>query len=110
MVGLEDATIQSIETTLRCPLLDVCRGGNFCGIQLQLPQANHQQPFAGTQLTLLDIELVQAVNMANCWSTRTAQGKQLKRCSPLSHRSRGSTASLPQRGHVTPSGQRTCRK
>ena len=49
-------------------------------------------------------------NMANCWPKRTAQGTQLKRCRPLSHRSRGSTALLPQRGHVTPSGQRTWRK
>jgi hypothetical protein len=39
-----------------------------------------------------------------------AQGAQLKRCSSLSHRSRGLTASLPQRGHLMPLGQRTCRK
>ena len=43
------------------------------------------------------IELVQSVNMANCWPKRAAQGTQLKRCRPLSHRSRDSTAALPQR-------------
>src|SRR5215831_13454833 len=48
--------------------------------------------------------------MANCWPKRAAQGPQLKRRRPWSHRSRDSTASLPQRGHVTPSGQRNCRK
>jgi hypothetical protein len=53
MVRLIDATIQQITTTLRCPLLDVSGCGNFCGVQLQLPQTNHQQPFEGTQLALL---------------------------------------------------------
>src|SRR5215831_9901490 len=56
------------------------------------------------------IELVQSVNMANCWPKRAAQGTQLKRCRPLSPRSRDSTAALPQRGHMTPLGQRNCRK
>ena len=64
--------------------------------------SNHSR---GRNLLSSKIELVQSVNMANCWPKRTAQGTQLKRCSPLSHRSRGSTASLPQRGRVTPSGQ-----
>jgi hypothetical protein len=54
MVRLVDATIQQIATTLRCPLLDVSGCGNFCGVQLQLLQANHQQPFVGTQLALLE--------------------------------------------------------
>jgi pyrroloquinoline quinone (PQQ) biosynthesis protein C len=44
------------------------------------------------------------------WPEGAVQCTQLKRCSPLSHRSRSSTASLPQRGHVTPSGQCNCRK
>src|SRR5712691_2394575 len=52
MVRLVDATIQQIDTTLRCPLLDISGGGNFGGVQLQLPQADHQQPFEGPQLTL----------------------------------------------------------
>ena len=43
-------------------------------------------------------------------SKRAAQGTQLQRCRPLSHRSRDSTAALPQRGHLTPAGQRTWRK
>src|SRR6266571_4401761 len=54
MVRLIDATIQPIDTPLRCPLLDVSGGGNVCGVQLQVPQANHEQPFDGTQLTLLE--------------------------------------------------------
>src|SRR4030095_11538085 len=54
MVRLVDAPIQQIDTPLRCPLLDVSSGGNFCGVQLQLPQAHHQQPFAGTQLALFE--------------------------------------------------------
>src|SRR4030095_15343183 len=59
--------------------------------------SNHSR---GLNLLSAKIELVQSVHMANCWSKRTAQGTQLKRCSPLSHRSRGSTASLPQREPV----------
>src|SRR5262249_20628252 len=35
------------------PLLDISSCSNFGGVQLQLPQANHQQPFGGTQLALL---------------------------------------------------------
>src|SRR5215475_4159933 len=69
--------------------------------------SNHSE---GRNLLSSKIDLVQSVNKANCWPKRPAQGTQLKRCSPLSHRSRGSTASLPQRGHMTPAGQRTCRK
>src|SRR5262245_56575868 len=69
--------------------------------------SNHS---TGRNLLSSKIELVQSVNMANCWPKRPAQGTQLKRCSPLSHRSRGSTASLPQRGHVPPAGQRNWRK
>src|SRR2546422_6872617 len=53
MVRLVDAAIQQIDTPLRCPLLDVSGGGNFGGVQLQLPQADHHQPFEGTQLALL---------------------------------------------------------
>ena len=69
--------------------------------------SNHSR---GLNLLSSKIELVQSVNMANCWPKRAAQCTQLKRCSPLSHRSRDSTASLPQRGHLTPLGQRNCRK
>ena len=47
MVRLVEATIQSMETPLRGPLLDSSGGGNVCGVQLQLPQAHHQQPFQG---------------------------------------------------------------
>src|SRR5262245_23515563 len=54
MVRLVNAAIQSIDTPLRGPLLDVSSGGNFGGVQLQLPQANHQQPFKGAQLALLE--------------------------------------------------------
>src|SRR5262245_22448278 len=54
MVRLVDATIQQIDTPLRCPLLDISSGGNFGGVQLQLPQADHQQPFEGTQLAFLE--------------------------------------------------------
>src|SRR5437867_132145 len=54
MVRLIDATIQHIATPRRCPLLDVRGGGNVCGVQLQVPQANHEQPFDGTQLALLE--------------------------------------------------------
>src|SRR5215813_5200307 len=53
MVRLVDATIEQVDTPLRCPLLDVSSGGNFGGVQLQLPQADHEQPFEGTQLALL---------------------------------------------------------
>ncbi len=52
MVRVVDATIQQIDTTLRCPLLDISGGGNFCGVELQWPQADHQQPFERLQLTL----------------------------------------------------------
>src|SRR6266487_6322526 len=38
MVRFVDATIQQINTPLRCPLLDISGGGNFGGVQLQLPQ------------------------------------------------------------------------
>jgi hypothetical protein len=69
--------------------------------------SNHSR---GLNVLSSKIELVQSVHMANCWPQRTAQGTQLKRCRPLSHRSRGSTAALRQRGHVTPSGQRNWRK
>src|SRR2546426_9262625 len=54
MVRLINATIQQIATPLCCPLLDVSSCGNFYGVQLQLPQAHHQQPFAGTQLALFE--------------------------------------------------------
>src|SRR5712692_750802 len=54
MVRLVDATIQQIDTTLRCPLLDISSGGNFCGVQLPWPQADPQQPFEGPQLALLE--------------------------------------------------------
>ena len=54
--------------------------------------------------------LVPSVPMAHGGPTRTAQAHQWKRCRPLSHRARGSTASLRPRGHVMPSGQRHCRK
>jgi hypothetical protein len=51
---LNSLTIQQIDTPLRCPLLDISGSGNFCRVQLQWPQANHQQPFAGPQLALLE--------------------------------------------------------
>src|SRR5262249_14263551 len=54
MVGLKDATIQQVDTPLRRPLLDISGGGNFGGVQLQLPQAHHHQPFKGAQLALLE--------------------------------------------------------
>src|SRR4029434_7613148 len=45
MVRFVDAPIQQINTTLRCPLLDISGSGNFGSVQLQLPQTDHQQPF-----------------------------------------------------------------
>src|SRR5919202_6546372 len=54
MVRLVDAAIQQIDTPLRGPLLDISGSGNFGGVQLQLPQAHHQQPFKGSQLALLE--------------------------------------------------------
>jgi hypothetical protein len=54
MVRFVDAAIQQIDTPLRCPLLDISGGGNFSGVQLQLPQADHQQPFERPQLTLCE--------------------------------------------------------
>ena len=54
MVRLVDATIQQIATPLRCPFLDVSGCGNFGGVQLQLPQANYEQPFERTQLALFE--------------------------------------------------------
>jgi hypothetical protein len=54
MVCLVDATIEQIDTPLRRPLLDVSRCSNVCGVQLQLPQAHHQQPFAWTQLAFFE--------------------------------------------------------
>src|SRR5215831_16067262 len=54
MVGLVNATIEHIDTPLCGPLLDISGGGNFCGVQLQLPQANDQQPVEGPQLALLE--------------------------------------------------------
>jgi hypothetical protein len=54
MVGLEDAPIQSMDTSLRGPRLDISGGGNCGSVQLQLPQAHDQQPFKGAQLTLLE--------------------------------------------------------
>jgi preprotein translocase subunit SecY len=37
VVCLEDTTIQQVDTSLRCSLLDISSGGNFGGVQLQLP-------------------------------------------------------------------------
>src|SRR5215510_3541372 len=54
MVGLVNATIEQIDTPLRGPLLDISGGGNFGGVQLQLPQAHHQQPVEGPQLALFE--------------------------------------------------------
>src|SRR5215831_10252714 len=54
MVRFVNATIQQVDTPLRGPLLDISSSGNFGGVQLQLPQAHHQQPFGGTQLALLE--------------------------------------------------------
>ena len=57
MVRLVDATIEQIDTPLRGPFLDISGGGNFGGVQLQLLQAQHQQPFKGTQLALFEDRL-----------------------------------------------------
>src|SRR5215510_4011407 len=54
MVGLVNATIEQIDTPLRGPFLDISSGGKVCGVQLQLPQANDQQPVKGPQLALLE--------------------------------------------------------
>src|SRR5215471_11392865 len=54
MVRLVNAPIQQIDTALRCALLDVRSCSNLCGIQLQLPQAHHQQPVEGPQLAFLE--------------------------------------------------------
>src|SRR5439155_18259750 len=54
MVRLVDTTIEQIDTPLRRPLLDVSSCSNVGGVQLQLPQAHHQQPFEGTQLALFE--------------------------------------------------------
>src|SRR5215470_3384435 len=54
MIRLVDAPIQQIDTSLCCSLLDVSSCSNLCGVQLQLPQANHQQPVEGPQLALLE--------------------------------------------------------
>src|SRR5919109_214904 len=54
MVRLVNATIEQIDTPLRRPLLDISSCSNFGGVQLQLPQAHHQQPFEGTQLALFE--------------------------------------------------------
>src|SRR4029453_12813868 len=54
MIRLVDAPIQQIGTSLRCSLLDVSSCSNLCGVQLQLPQANHEQPAEGPQLALLE--------------------------------------------------------
>src|SRR5215468_10594512 len=51
-VRLVDAASEQIDTSWRGPLLDVSGGGNCGGVQLQLPQAHHPQPFEGTQLAL----------------------------------------------------------
>ena len=64
----------------------------------------------GCHVRSAKIALVPSVPMAHGGPTRTAQANQWKRCRPLSHRARGSTASLRPRGHVRPSGQRHCRK
>ena len=110
MVRLVDATIQSIDPPLRGALLDISGGGNVCGVQLQRPQADHQQPFQGASLAFLEDRPGPVRAHGTGWPQRTAQCPQLQRCSPLSHRARDSTASLLQRGHVMPSGQRKCRK
>src|SRR5262249_11837603 len=54
MVRLVDATIEHMDTPLRRPLLDASTCCNVVSVQLQLPKADHQQPFKGTQLALLE--------------------------------------------------------
>src|SRR5215831_1765883 len=54
MVRLVDATIEQIDTPLRRPLLDASSCSNGCSVQLQLPQAHHQQPFNRAQLALFE--------------------------------------------------------
>ena len=67
-------------------------------------------PARGLHFLASKIALVQSVHLAHGWPQRAAPGTQWQRWSPWSHRSRDSPASLPQRGHVTPSGQRPGRK
>src|SRR5262249_35486874 len=43
-----------IDTPLRCPRLDVRSCSHFGGVQLQRPQAQHQQPCKGSHLALLE--------------------------------------------------------
>jgi len=81
MVRLVDATIQQIDTTLCCPFLDISSGGNFCGVQLQLPQADHQQTSRG--LSCFSDELVQSVNMANCWPQARSAGHTVEALQPV---------------------------
>jgi uncharacterized LabA/DUF88 family protein len=54
MIGFVEATVQQIDASLCRPLLEVSRRRNFRGVQLQLPEAYHQQPFDRTQLALLE--------------------------------------------------------
>src|SRR5215470_16900479 len=71
MVGLVETTIEQIDTPLRCPLLVVSSGGNCGGVQLQLPQADHQQPFEGMQLALLKQKLRSRSDPLQCWQSHT---------------------------------------
>src|SRR5438094_9586552 len=43
-----------MDPPLRGPLLDSSGGSNFGSVQLQLPQAHHQQPFERTPLAFLE--------------------------------------------------------
>src|SRR5262249_11743037 len=54
MIRLVDAPIEQIDTPLRCPFLNISSCSNVGGVQLQRPQAHHQQPFEGPQLALLE--------------------------------------------------------
>jgi len=54
MVRLVEATIQSMDTPLRGPLLDISGSGKVGGVQLQRPPAHHQHPCQGASLALLE--------------------------------------------------------
>ena len=54
MVHLVDPTVQQVDATLSCPLIDLGCFGNLSRIQFQLPQGDHQQPFCGPQFAVLE--------------------------------------------------------
>jgi hypothetical protein len=108
---LGETTLEPRDPPRRRARLDISSGSHGRGVQLPRPQAQHQPPGKGPHLALL----TERTRPVRAQGTRLAQAHraghtQLTRCSLLSHRARGATASLPQRGHVTPAGQRYWRK